>query len=98
MATFMSVAGGLLAAGILSVFFIDTKSPGHEYPRLPSVVVAQYESAPQLVDSEMAAPAFVASMSTGMPVWPTLLLAEEGSLRFARTELRPASFHPAPQH
>jgi hypothetical protein len=36
-------------------------------------------------------------MSMGMPVWPALLLAEEGSLRFAAAELQPASYTQVPQ-
>jgi len=96
---FVSIAGALVAVGILSVALVGSSEAVREtYPRLPSVVVAGGERAPELVDSEVAAPAFVASMSTGMPVWPTLLLAEEGSLRFARAELRPASYHTAPQY
>ena len=35
-----------------------------------------------------SAPAYVASMSTGIPMWPALMLAEEGPLRFAATECR----------
>jgi hypothetical protein len=34
-----------------------------------------------------SAPAFMASMSTGMPMWPALMLAEEGPLRFAASEV-----------
>jgi hypothetical protein len=66
------------------------------YPRLPAVVVVNSLTASRLVDSELAAPAFVASMSMGMPMWPALLLAEEGSLRFASAELKPVSYQ-APQ-
>jgi hypothetical protein len=51
--------------------------------RLPAV----YPEAP--VDAfgygvgDESAPAYVASMSTGIPMWPALMLAEEGPLRFA---------------
>jgi hypothetical protein len=48
--------------------------------RLPAVVA----SAPAMSESgDESAPAYVASMSTGIPMWPALMLAEEGPLRFA---------------
>ena len=48
--------------------------------RLPAVIA----SAPVTYDNgDESAPAYVASMSTGIPMWPALMLAEEGPLRFA---------------
>ena len=48
--------------------------------RLPAVTA----SAPPAYDhSDASAPEYVASMSTGIPMWPALMLAEEGPLRFA---------------
>jgi len=38
-----------------------------------------------------SAPAYVASMSTGIPMWPALMLAEEGPLRFAAAGMQNAS-------
>jgi hypothetical protein len=51
--------------------------------RLPAVVAS---TPPALVGSDESAPAFLASMSTGIPMWPALMLAEEGPLRFANAE------------
>jgi anti-sigma factor RsiW len=52
--------------------------------RLPAVVA----SVPAVGDAiDESAPAFMASMSTGMPMWPALMLAEEGPLRFAASEV-----------
>lgn len=48
--------------------------------RLPAVtatVPVTYEN------GDASAPEYVASMSTGIPMWPALMLAEEGPLRFA---------------
>ena len=48
--------------------------------RLPAVTASTpvtYEN------GDESAPAYVASMSTGIPMWPALMLAEEGPLRFA---------------
>ena len=48
--------------------------------RLPAV----FASAPvTYAGDDESAPAYVASMSTGIPMWPALMLAEEGPLRFA---------------
>lgn len=55
----------------------------NEAVRLPAVVT----SVPATLESdEASAPAYVASMSTGIPMWPALMLAEEGPLRFADTQ------------
>ena len=53
--------------------------------RLPAVVA----SVPAIVEGTIdeSAPAYMASMSTGIPMWPALMLAEEGPLRFAATEV-----------
>jgi anti-sigma factor RsiW len=95
---FVGVASALLFVGTLSITILDetSRKPRDPYPRLPPVVVANGVTAPQVVDGELAAPAFVASMSMGMPMWPALLLAEQGSLRFASAELKPVSYR-APQ-
>jgi hypothetical protein len=62
-----------------------------DLPRLPAVTA--YPGADGGGPSEsISVPAFVASMSTGMPVWPALLLAEEGSVRFANAELESSSW------
>ena len=48
--------------------------------RLPAVtatVPVAYEN------GDESAPEYVASMSTGIPMWPALMMAEEGPLRFA---------------
>ena len=89
---FVGVASALLFVGALSVAVTETSPPREAYPRLPAVVVVNGLYSSQAVDSEQAAPAFVASMSMGMPMWPALLLAEEGSLRFASSELKPAGY------
>ena len=55
----------------------------NEVTRLPAVLATLPLNAfGNGVDDE-SAPAYVASMSTGIPMWPALMLAEEGPLRFA---------------
>lgn len=51
--------------------------------RLPAVYASQPLNAVEYGTDDEAAPAYVASMSTGIPMWPALMLAEEGPLRFA---------------
>jgi Putative zinc-finger len=94
-AAFFGLAGAVVAVGVLGIGLADRETPNP--PSLAAVVFAPREITPRVVDSDIAAPAFVASMSTGIPVWPALLLAEQGSLRFATTELTPTSYHSTPQ-
>ena len=52
--------------------------------RLPPVIA----SVPPVTEAALdeTAPTYMASMSTGIPMWPALMLAEEGPLRFAAAE------------
>jgi hypothetical protein len=43
--------------------------------------------------SPLANPALVASVSTGMPVWPVALLAEQAPMHFANSEFQLTSFN-----
>jgi hypothetical protein len=96
---FAGLAGAVFIVGVLSVIAVgDSGAASDSVPRLPSVVVQDVPVSPILDETDAAAPAFVASFSMGMPVWPTLLLAEQGSLRFATAEVKPASFQVTPQH
>lgn len=54
-----------------------------EITRLPAVFASAPMSAFGSGLDDESAPAYVASMSTGIPMWPALMLAEEGPLRFA---------------
>ena len=51
--------------------------------RLPAVYASQPMNAFGYGVDDESAPAYVASMSTGIPMWPALMMAEEGPLRFA---------------
>jgi anti-sigma factor RsiW len=92
---FLGVACGLIAVGVLTLAVAS-----HDVPPAPvfsvrtapaAAITSAVEDQTKLADGNVAAPAYVASMSTGMPMWPALLLAEEGSLRFATAELRTVS-------
>ena len=56
--------------------------------RLPAVVASV--PAETTDGDDASAPAYVASMSTGIPMWPALMLAEEGPLRFAASGMQNA--------
>jgi anti-sigma factor RsiW len=62
-----------------------TSKPGQdlEPTRLPAVFASTPLDAFGYSVGDESAPEYVASMSTGIPMWPALMLAEEGSLRFA---------------
>ena len=81
----MSIKWAAAAALLIAVGGVATwpESPAEEVTRLPAVFASQpLNSFGYGVDDE-SAPAYVASMSTGIPMWPALMLAEEGPLRFA---------------
>ena len=81
-----AVAAGLLivvAGGITSLPSSSVEAP----TRLPAVIAM----GPEITIGDDSAPAYVASMSTGIPMWPALMLAEEGPLRFANTGLHAVS-------
>lgn len=77
------------AAAALLVAVVGVRTwPGRSNDDSPSRLPPVVASVPALTDGTMdeSAPAYMASMSTGIPMWPTLMLAEEGPLRFAVTE------------
>ncbi|MBK6842930.1 MAG: hypothetical protein IPN16_12800 [Gemmatimonadetes bacterium] len=100
---FLSMSIGVVAMGIFAVVMTDRREMGSA-PRLPSVVIRP-SGAPLGVNSTLpvAPPAFVASVSTGMAVWPALLMMEEAQSRFAGRRgagaVRSVSYTPdTPQH
>ena len=104
--TFLSVVCSVIAVGVLTLAVASRNTPPAasymfraEQPTAVAKIVEDppAEGSPTLVDTNVSAPAYVASMSTGMPVWPALLLAEEGSLRFATAEIRPVSNKATPE-
>lgn len=87
----MSVAASVIVVGALMTLVVPgSDGGGSQIPTLPAVV-AETPAPSALSAQEEAAPAIVASMSTGMPMWSALLLAEESSVRLARTAFEPVS-------
>ena len=77
-------AAAALLIAVVGVRNWPARSVADSPSRLPAVVA----SVPAVVEGAIdeSAPAYMASMSTGIPMWPALMLAEEGPLRFAVTE------------
>lgn len=91
---FARTAASVVTLGALFALILSAEASEHTPdPRLPAVVASPAITI-DIPSESIATPAFVTSMSTGMPVWPALLLADEGSLRFATTELEAASWTP----
>ncbi|HET7584014.1 MAG TPA: zf-HC2 domain-containing protein [Gemmatimonadaceae bacterium] len=80
-ATFTAVAASLLMVGILAVAGNGGRVP--EIALAPVVATQPDTPLPLLVDHT-----FVTSVSSGLPVWPAAVLAEEAPLHFMDAELR----------
>ena len=78
----------LAAAAALLIAIVGVRTwPENATQTAPLRLPAVFASAPVAVDAEESMPAYMASMSTGIPMWPALMLAEEGPLRFAAAEV-----------
>jgi anti-sigma factor RsiW len=76
------------AAAIVALFATAAgRQLGSDVIAVPVLSPAVVTTAPP-DPGEDPSPAFVASMSTGIPMWPALMLAEEGPLLFAASELQ----------
>ena len=86
-----SVSGGYLKWGVAAAMLVTVVGVGawpeeeksEQLTRLPAVFASWPLEAYGLGVNDEPAPEYVASMSTGIPMWPALMLAEEGPLRFA---------------
>ena len=94
--SWLLVRGAAVAALLLAVAVggMGLRGEATLVPVLGPAVVTGGHVAPYARDDP--APAFVASMSTGIPMWPALMLAEEGPLLFATPELQAASYSREP--
>ena len=80
-------AAGALLVAVVGVSWADRATRTVAPTRLPAV----FASVPVVYEGhDESVPAYMASMSTGIPMWPALMLAEEGPLRFAGLQI--ASF------
>jgi hypothetical protein len=79
---FLAMSVSVIAVGILALTF-DGTPQDQRIARLPAVVLQPMQAAPTAGATLPVAPsAVVASVSTGMAVWPALLLLEEAPSRY----------------
>ena len=99
--SFLAMSVGVIALGLAALAAGDAVERGGT-ARLPAVVLRPQGLSLGVNEAVPATPpAFVASVSTGMAVWPALLLVEEAQSRYANDEgsdrgiaggVRPASY------
>jgi len=92
---FAAAAASVAAMAYLAAATVAASGAQRE-PTLPPVVasrVAEPPAAPRAVAAPaLPDPALLASVSMGMPIWPTAVMADEASLNFATSEFQLASF------
>lgn len=87
LAAFAAVATGVIAAGVLSITVMQHAAPARDVTLAP-VVASLPEIQAEPYSSPLAPGAMMASASTGIGIWPTVLVAEQAPLHFAASELR----------
>jgi len=83
----------LFAAGIVAVAGFDLLS-GSDAPltHAPVVAMVPYQDEMLAEESLMASHAMLASVSTGIPIWPAALMAEQAQIQFANSAFRLTNF------
>ena len=87
MGTFMATAAGLMAAGFLLTAVFDWTAAPQDLALAPVVASRPVEAA-----MPVASPAVVTSVSSGMPLWPAALIAEQAPVHFVNSEFQLASW------
>lgn len=75
-----------LAAGIAAVAFIATQADRHYVRQQPAELPPALATLPEATPAPVANAAFVASVPTGIPVWPAVLMAGQAPMHFASME------------
>lgn len=81
LSAFAAVAAGLVLVAALAGNLVR----GNDVIQLPPVVATLPEPEP----SQMMTPALIATVSTGMSVWPAIMAASQASVHFVNAELAP---------
>ena len=87
MAGLFSAAAGVLAAGFLAAAFVGA-GDASEPLTLPPVVASIPEPSP----APLAHPVLLASVPSGVTVWPAVLMAEQAPMHFAGSEFQLTSW------
>lgn len=85
--TFVGVAAGLVTVGYLTAASLNWTAPRGDFVLAPVVATE-----PAVPPPSVANQALVASVSTGMPVWPMVYFAEQAPMRFAQVQFTQASW------
>lgn len=85
-ATYAALAAGLALAAYVAVDMLRHGGDPSEL-RLAPVIASAVEPAPP----PLANPVYLAAVSTGMPVWPAVLMADQAPRHLANVELYQAS-------
>ena len=72
-----------LAAGVIAVAYMAVETTRYYAPTTDPRVIPVAASATELAPTSVANSAFVASVPTGIPVWPAVLMVGEAPMRFA---------------
>ena len=84
---------GAAAALLVTIIGVSSWPGNRNQPSRPTRLPAVFAMPLSIsVTDDVTAPEYVASMSTGIPMWPALMLAEEGPLRFASAGRHNASW------
>ena len=87
MGTFAATAAGLMAAGFLLTAAFDWNAAPRDLALAPVVATRPVD-----VDMPAASPTVVTSVSSGMPLWPAALMAEQAPVEFANSQFQLASW------
>ena len=76
-----------IAAGIAFAAFLALDSRTTEAPPSPIRLAPVVASIPEFEPSPVASPAFVATVPTGMSVWPAIMVASQTPIHFVAAEM-----------
>lgn len=80
-----------LAAGLALAAYIALEAYGRFATPAAIRLAPVVASAPEAVATPVSSPTFAASVSTGMPVWPAVMMLEQAPLRLATVSLQDAA-------
>jgi hypothetical protein len=90
--TFAAVTAGVMAAGLLAFAVIGRSDNMSRDVTMQPVVASLPAEMMVEAPSPIPAQAMVASASTGIALWPAVMVAEQAPLHFAAEELRLANY------
>jgi len=89
--TFVATATGVMAAGFLLTAAFDWTAPPRDLALAP-VIASRPAEVAEFATPPAPNPAIIASVSSGMAVWPAALIAEQAPVHFASSQFHLASW------